>query len=382
MEYRPLGRTGLLVSEIGLGCEGFMEKEEAQAVQELSYAMEQGINFMDLYSPNPVLRRNVAAALRGSRNKMILQNHLCTAWEDGQYLRTRDPEKVRSSFEISLKELGTDFIDIGMIHYVDSMEDWNRVRDNGILDYAVSLKQKGVIGHIGLSSHNPVVARAAVESGVLEVLLFAINPCYDMQPPSEDVEDLWADEHYAHALHNHDADRVALYELCEKMGVGIDVMKAFGGGDLLSAQLSPFGRAFTPVQCLHYALTRPGVASVMAGCRTLAELDASLAYLTASPEEKDYAPVLAGMEQFTFSGHCMYCGHCAPCPMEIDVAYVTKYLNLCLAQNSVPETVADHYRLLEHHAGECISCGRCESNCPFGVPIMENMKKAAEVFGF
>ena len=77
----------------------------------------------------------------------------------------------------------------------------------------------------------------------------------------------------------------------------------------------------------------------------------------------------------------MYCSHCAPCPRHISVADVTKFLNLALAQGKVPETVREHYRLLEHHADECVQCGVCETRCPFGVPIRDNMKKAVEIFG-
>ena len=63
------------------------------------------------------------------------------------------------------------------------------------------------------------------------------------------------------------------------------------------------------------------------------------------------------------------------------MAAVTKYLNLCTAQGTVPSTERGHYELLAHHAGECIECGGCESRCPFGVPAVENMKKAARLFG-
>ena len=170
-----------------------------------------------------------------------------------------------------------------------------------------------------------------------------------MQPGDEDLEKLWADESYAHALRNQDAARAALYELCESRGVGIDVMKAYGGGDLLDAALSPFGKAFTPVQCIHYALTRPAAAAVMCGCKTPAELDAALAWLDATPEQRDYSGVLSGLDRFTFEGHCLYCGHCAPCPAGIDVAAVTRLLNLCRAQGRVPESERGHYDLLTHH---------------------------------
>lgn len=70
-----------------------------------------------------------------------------------------------------------------------------------------TIEKEGRIRHLGVSSHNPVIARKIVETGLIDVLLFSINPCYDMQPASEDIEDLWADQNYAHALHNIDPDR-------------------------------------------------------------------------------------------------------------------------------------------------------------------------------
>ena len=97
--------------------------------------------------------------------------------------------------------------------------------------------------------------------------------------------------------------------------------------------------------------------------------------------QKDYALAFASFPNISWEGHCMYCSHCAPCPKKIDVASVTKFLNLAKAQGEVPETVREHYEVLEHHAGECIRCGACETRCPFKVPIIENMKQAAEVFG-
>ena len=158
-------------------------------------------------------------------------------------------------------------------------------------------------------------------------------------------------------------------------------MKAYGGGDLLNARLSPFGKAFTPVQALHYALTRPAVAAVMVGCRNVADIQAALAWCSASATERDYTRVFDGLDAKSWQGHCLYCGHCAPCPKEIDIASVNKYLNLALAQGEVPPTVRDHYRLLKHHASECIQCGACEKRCPFSVPVRTKMKQAAGLFG-
>lgn len=213
-------------------------------------------------------------------------------------------------------------------------------------------------------------------------MMFSVNAAYDMQPASEDCNDLWDPKNYQDGRIGMDPERKALYELCERENVAIDVMKAFGGGDMLNEELSPFGVAFNESQCIEYCLTRPAVVSVMAGCRSIAEVEKAVSYLEASREERDYSTVLSRMEKFKFHGNCMYCGHCAPCSVGINVADINKYLNLALAQGEVPETVADHYKLLEHHASECIACGSCVRNCPFGVEVIERMKKAVEVFGY
>lgn len=383
MKYRKLGRcNGLKVSEIALGCEGFIGKTQAEFKEMLDKALELGINFIDMYTPNPEFRDNLGIALEGRREEMVLQGHICSVWEDGQYLRTRDLEKAKAAFEDQLNRIGTDYIDMGMIHYVDSESDFDEVFNGAIMEYCKELKADGKILSIGLSSHNPAVARKAVETGLIDVLMFSVNAAYDMQPPSEDCNDLWKPENYKNGLLGMNPDRKELYELCEREGVSIDVMKVFGGGDMLNEELSPFGIAFNEYQCLEYCLTRPGVAAVMAGCHSVEEIEKLAAYYEAPEREKDYSTVLDGMEKFQFQGNCMYCGHCAPCSVGINVADVNKYLNLALAQGEVPETVTDHYKLLEHHASECAACGRCERNCPFGVEIIGKMKKAAEVFGY
>lgn len=381
MKYRELGNTGIRVSEIGMGCEGFAEDGCRNAKRFLDLAEEKGVNYFDLYTSNPEVRRSIGEALEGRREKFIIQSHICSVWKDGQYKRSRNIREVKEGFEEMMSLLNTDHIDVGMIHYVDSMEDWKTIADGPVLSYVKELKEAGRIHHIGLSSHNPTVAKEAIESGYIEVLMFSVNPCYDLQPASEDVEDLWRDENYAAPLVNMDPERQELYEACQRLGVGITVMKAFGGGDLLDETMSPAGKALTANQCLYYALTRPAVATVLSGARTVEQLQADIAYEEASDEEKDYAPAFASFPNISWKGHCMYCSHCAPCPKKIDVAAVTKFLNLAKAQGEVPETVREHYQVLEHHAGECIQCGACEMRCPFEVSIIKNMQEAAAVFG-
>lgn len=381
MEYRELGRTGIKVSVIALGCEGFVANEGALTEQLLNAAEQGGINCIDLYAPQPEMRSRLGKWLRGRRGKFVLQAHLCTVWQEGQYKRTREIGEVKASFEDLLTRLATDYIDIGMIHYVDSLEDWEAVAGGPVMAYAREMQAQGKIRYIGLSSHNPAAAMQAVQSGLIDVLMFSVNPCYDLQPANEDCYALWDGKNYDRQLVNMDPEREALYETCSRLGVAITVMKAFGGGDLLDEELSPAGKALTVNQCLHYALTRPGVAAVMSGAHTVDELEKCLEYITAADVEKDYAAAFAALPKISWEGHCMYCGHCAPCPQGIDVAAVTKFLNLTKAQNSVPETVREHYAALRHHAGECVKCGACEKRCPFKVTVIQNMKEAVKVFG-
>lgn len=381
MKYRELGNTGLSVSEIGMGCEGFAEEECRAAKKLFDEAEKQGINYFDLYTSNPQVRASVGEALKGRREKFYIQSHVCSVWKDGQYKRTRNIREVKKAMEDMLELLQTDYIDVGMIHYVDSLKDWQTIEEGPVMAYVKELKEKGIIHHIGLSSHNPEAALAAVKSGNIEVLMFSVNPCYDLQPASEDVEELWAEKNYKDHLVNMDPERQELYETCQRLGVGITVMKAFGGGDLLDEKLSPAGKALTANQCIHYALTRPAVSTVLVGAHSVEQLKISAAYENAAEEEKDYAEAFASFPNISWEGHCMYCSHCAPCPEKIDVAAVTKFLNLAKAQGDIPETVREHYEMLEHHAGECIQCGACETRCPFHVPIMENMKQAKKVFG-
>ena len=382
MNYRELGNTGLKVSEIGMGCEGFGEENFFMTKKLFDIAEENGVNYFDLYASNPEVRKAVGNAMKGRREKFIAQSHICSVWQNGQYKRTRKISEVKAGFEESLKLLQTDYIDVGTIHYCDAIDDWKEIVEGGVLDYAKDLKKVGKIRHIGLSSHNPKVALKAVESGAIEVLMFSVNPCYDLLPASEDVEELWNEENYKNNLTNLDPERQKLYETCQKLGVGITVMKCFGGGDLLDANLSPAGAALTVNQCIHYALTRPAVSVVLVGAHSEEQFLQSLAYENATAEEKDYALAFASFPKINWKGHCLYCSHCAPCPKKIDIAYVTKFLNLALAQKNIPETVREHYKILNHHAGECMQCGVCETRCPFGVEIRANMRKAKEIFGY
>ena len=381
MKYRTLGKTNLVVSEIGLGGEWFngLTPEESRKI--IDTADENDINYIDIFMPQAPTRDNIGAALEGRRERFIIQGHLCTVYEDEQYMRTRDIEKTKASFKDLLARLRTDYIDVGMIHYVDSEDDFKTVFEGPIYEYALELKEKGIIRHIGMSSHNPHIALKAVENGYIDVLMFSINPAYDMEASDTDIYDLMEFKGMEKGHLVADEARQKLYSLCESSGVAITVMKPLGAGTLLDAKSSPFGVAMTVPQCIQYALDRNGVKVVIVGCHTVQEVLEAVKYYDLSSEERSYSHIFASGNSIHMTGRCMYCNHCQPCPAHIDIAAVTKFLDLALQQESVPETVMEHYKALPAKADDCLMCGKCESNCPFGVNIRENMKKAQAVFG-
>lgn len=379
MKYRELGKTGLLVSEIGLGGEWLERHNAGEVKQVVDRCAELGINILDCWMSEPQVRSNIGAAIEGQREKWIIQGHIGSTWQDGQYVRTRELPQVKAAFADLLTRMRTDYIDLGMIHYVDEKAEFERVMHGEFIEYVRSLKAAGTIRHIGLSTHNPDVARMAAECGEIEMILFSVNPAFDMLPATENIDDYFA-ESYDEALGGIVPERAELYRICEQNGVGITVMKGYAGGRLFKADTSPFGVALTPVQCLHYALTRPAVASVMVGFDSPEHVDAAVAYESASDEEKDYASVLAHAPHHAYSGQCTYCGHCAPCPAGIDIAMVNKLLDLAKMQQETPASLREHYNNLSANAADCIACGGCETRCPFGVHVVERMTEAKEVF--
>ena len=379
MRYRELGKTGLKVSEIGLGAEWLERHNEEEVRAVIDCCESAGINILDCWMAEPNVRTNIGKAIVGKRERWIIQGHFGSTWQKGKYVRTRNLDQVKAAFSDLLARLQTDYIDIGMIHFVDEEAEFHRIMEGEFLAYVKEQKAQGVIRHIGLSTHNPRVAKLAALSGQVEMILFSINPAFDLLPASEDMNTYFADT-YEEGLGGIDPERAELYGICERQGVGITVMKGYAGGRLFSAQTSPFGVALTPVQCIHYALTRPAVASVLEGYDTPEHVNAAVAYETASEEEKDYASVLAHAPRHAYSGQCTYCGHCAPCPVGIDIAMVNKLYDLAMMQEQVPATVRAHYGALSANAADCIACGGCQERCPFGVAVVERMERAKTLF--
>ena len=151
MKYRKLGNTGLSVSEIGLGGEWLERHNTAEVKEVIDHCAQAGINILDCWMSEPNVRSNIGAAIEGQRERWIIQGHIGSTWQNGQYVRTRDLDKVQEAFQDLLQRMRTDYIDLGMIHFVDETAEYHKIMDGSdFLSYVKELKEKGTIRHIGM----------------------------------------------------------------------------------------------------------------------------------------------------------------------------------------------------------------------------------------
>ena len=357
MKYRINRRTGDKISEIGIGSAYMFEAGMEEAVKALRRAYEGGINYFDLAAGDGKSFPIWGEALHDVRKDIFFQIHFGADYTKGTYGWSLDLETVKRSVERQLTELRTDYIDYGFIHCQDEISDWETYRRHGIFDYILNLKDQGVVRHIGLSSHTPSVIHRILDDADVDMLMFSVNPAYD-----------YGQGEYANGSVD---ERSEVYKRCEKDGIGISVMKPFSGGQLLSAEQSPFGQALTMYQCIRYALDKPGILTVLPGAQSVEEVEKLLAYYDQPEEELDYS-VIGSFAPPQASGKCVYCNHCKPCPVGIDIGLVNKYYDLAKAGDGM---AVEHYRTLEKNAADCVQCGHCDSRCPFSVHQSERMQE-------
>jgi predicted aldo/keto reductase-like oxidoreductase len=347
IEYRKLGRTGLKVSAIGLGTEHLKQTRENME-EVLRVAVAAGVNYVDVLYSNPEADApfwdSIAPELNRYRERLILTAH----W--GPSDMYPDPAKCQRCLDLVLERVDSGYLDIVMLTVVDSEKTWNGWAQESLARLR-PYQEGGHVGHIGLSGHVAPIAIRAVQSGMIDVLMYPIN------------------------LLGHDDEEVkALYRACTEKDVGLVAMKTYHGGTLLFAKGKPSG--ITPVQCLHYTLSQPA-ATVVPGAQNADEMRATLHYLEASDTEKDYSAVLTDLHQL-LAGQCTYCQHCLPCPVEIEMGWIIWHLDQ--VQNRGLEVIKEWYARFPVKASACVECGECLTRCPFGVDIIARMREATALF--
>lgn len=363
MEYRNLPHGGEKISIIGMGSAVIGAQPEQEIIDTVRLAVEKGINFFDMAGGHASIFEAYGKALKGIRDQVYLQVHFGANYTTGEYGWTVDLDEVKTSVKWQLEKLQTDYIDFGFLHCLDEEKDLLAYKENGVLDYVLELKKQGVIRHIGLSSHSPVLVNKVLDMGIIDIVMFSINPLYDYGQGDYGI--------------GTSEERMNLYRRCDKEGVAISVMKPFCGGQLLDAAKSPFKAALTKNQCLQYVLDRPGVVTVVPGYGNQKELNEVMEYLTATAEECDYSVISAFTPEDAIS-KCVYCQHCHPCPMGLNIALINKYYDLTKLGDNLAK---EHYLTLEKTACDCLQCGHCNDRCPFHVDQMARMQEIAAYFG-
>lgn len=363
MEYRILPHGNEKISVIGLGMGSIHLSPEKEIEQTVTRALDSGINFFDMAASERKPYACYARAFDGRRSQIVTQLHFGADYETGTYGWTRDLEKIKKNFNWELEILQTDYTDVGYIHCIDDIDDYHKVMKSGIWDYIKGEKESGRVHHLGFSSHSPEMARRLLDTGMMDIFMFSINPAYDYTKGDYGLGSV--------------KERAKLYRECEMEGVGIAVMKPFGGGQLLNAGTSPFRRALTKNQCIQYALDRPAVVTVLPGVRGIDDLEEVLTFTEAAAEEKDYS-LIGEFTPQDAEGNCVYCNHCQPCPQNINVGLVNKYYDLAKAGDVL---ASGHYDKLNITAASCVGCGHCDKQCPFHVKQTERMKEIRNYFG-
>ena len=335
MEYRKLPKGSENIGVLGLGMGGIHKSSPEEIQTVIETAIANGINFFDLCAGGKSVYEPFGKAIKGKREKVYFQLHFGAVYkENGEYGWSRDLNTIKNTFEWEMNALATDYVDFGFLHCIDEESDFEDIKKNGIFDYVADLKKRGIVKHIGFSSHTPSVAHKVIDTGVVDLMMFSINPAYDLEH---------GDEYGIGTT----AERAELFRRCEVENIGISVMKPFHGGQLLSESTSPFKKALTKNQCLQYCLDRPAVLCVVPGVRGLNDLYELLKYPAAKREECDYSVI----------------GEFTPKNAAGD------------------EMAANHYDKLVIKADACLKCGHCDKRCPFKVKQQSKMRKIADYFG-
>lgn len=376
MNYRTLGRTNLRVSEISMGLEHLLSKDQDTVTNTIKAAIDAGVNYFDClstaeYAENTKTNEGyerLAIAIDGQREKLTL-TFLAFV--------NRPLAYTQGDFECFLKTLNTGCADIFIVACCDKQVELDAVAaPGGLLEYAKALRAEGKIKHIGFSTHNSEIAHKVIESGEYDVLMYPINPAFDVVANeevfnSDILGNIWdAAYNYAVAPENTPQPRKDVYAACEQHNIGLVAMKPFAGGFIFEVEKDA---GFTALNLVSYALEQVGVSAVIPGCTSPEEIGEILSYYTAPAAARDYSEAVA-KSRWSAKGHCLYCNHCLPCPANIDIARVNKLLN------SADADAAQKYAALNVKASACLKCGICESRCPFEVKVIDRMASAAEVF--
>ena len=351
MKTRPLGRTGLEVSEIGLGGIKFDDVSQEQVTALVQNAIDREINIIDTARNYASSEVKLGRALEGRREEVILSSKS----------QARTGEGIRAELETSLRNLRTDWIDIYITHNLRLPENYDKaVGEGGAVAELERAREEGLIRHIGISCHRyEETFLRAIHSGRFDLIMVAYN-----------------------LLNDELMDREVMPRASEE-GLGVLVMKPLGGGVLAEAgsKLTLPGertpeRPLEPADAIRFVLANEDVDSAVVGMKSVEELEQDLLTVT-EPQRLSEEELGAMREAAAKLGKdfCRACGYCQPCPQGILIPIVLRHL-FYHNRFGLEEWAQGRYGMVEVKANECVRCGECEEKCPYDLPIPDLLEEA------
>lgn len=334
MKYTVLGKTGLKISSLGFG--GIpIQRIDAEGTRSLFDTLEEyGINYIDTARGYTVSEEYIGYAIKGRREKFILATKSMA----------RTKSAMAADIELSLKNLGTDHIDLYQVHNASPEQLKTVMAEDGALEALIEAKVAGKIDHIGLTSHSVDTFKLALELDWVETFMFPYNLV------ESDVE--------------------PLIEKCSEKNIAFIAMKPLAGGAIDNAALA-----------LRYVTSNPSLTVVIPGMYSSDEVKMNCAAVeNTSPLTQEEKDEIIKIRSELGNNFCRRCGYCAPCTVGINIPNVFLFDGY-LTRYGLDEWAKSRYASLDVKASACVECGKCESRCPYNLPIRKMLREAAGRFG-
>lgn len=334
MNDRVLGKTGLQISEVGIGGIPIQRADVAAAKALLTAAADMGVNFLDSARAYSVSESYLGEALEGIRDRFVI------ATKSG----AKTKEDMQRDLDISLLNFRTDHIELYQLHNPNEAGLQQIMAPGGALEALLEAKKAGKIGHIGVTLHSKELFRQVLEYDWVETIMFPYN-----------IVETQAEE---------------LIAACVQQNIGFICMKPMAGGALDD-----------PAVAMRFLAQNDNISVVIPGMAVVNELQQNVAaYADKSPLTVQEQEKIRAIREELGSNFCRRCNYCAPCTAGISIYSVFLFEGYLTRYNLV-DWANGRYNAMEKTASDCIGCGICETRCPYGLPIREMMQKAAKLFG-
>jgi len=344
--YRRLGRTNAMVSDISLGSGRIKDAEIARR------ALDRGVTYFDTAPDYAEFgsERVLGEAIKGRRDKVFLATKFCVA--DGHLPNDTPVPKIIEAVEGSLRRLQTDYVDLIHVHACDRLD---RLMAPNVHEAFDRLKQQGKARFLGVSTHTPnleEVANAAIDSGRFDVMMLAYH--FGMWP------------RFGHIL-----------EKAKAHDVGIVAMKTLKGAKHTNLaefrdQTSAYSQA-----AFRWVLANPNVSCLVVSFFKMEQVDEYL-YASGQPPRTSDVALLRRYDELVAGDYCQpHCGACLDsCAYDLPINDILRY-RMYVKDYGWESEGLRHYAKLRRHATTCLDCAApCADRCPVGVPIRSAMLDA------